>query len=55
MTEELVRLTNRNDEMEEMVKGIPKLKIQLKVQTIIVILYHANQKCFFMHSEDCKW
>ncbi|KAF6731717.1 TATA element modulatory factor [Oryzias melastigma] len=30
MTEELVRLTNRNDEMEEMVKGIPKLKIQLK-------------------------
>uniref|UniRef100_A0A3P9HCF7 TATA element modulatory factor 1 n=1 Tax=Oryzias latipes TaxID=8090 RepID=A0A3P9HCF7_ORYLA len=30
MAEELVRLTNRNDDMEEMVKDIPKLKIQLK-------------------------
>lgn len=31
MAEELVRLTNQNDEMEEKVKEIPKLKIQLKV------------------------
>uniref|UniRef100_H2LV60 TATA element modulatory factor 1 n=1 Tax=Oryzias latipes TaxID=8090 RepID=H2LV60_ORYLA len=30
MAEELVRLTNSNDDMEEMVKDIPKLKIQLK-------------------------
>lgn len=30
MAEELVRLTNQNDEMEEMVKEIPKLKVQLK-------------------------
>uniref|UniRef100_A0A7N8YAA5 TATA element modulatory factor 1 n=1 Tax=Mastacembelus armatus TaxID=205130 RepID=A0A7N8YAA5_9TELE len=30
MAEELVRLTSQNDEMEEKVKEIPKLKIQLK-------------------------
>ncbi|XP_069004564.1 TATA element modulatory factor [Embiotoca jacksoni] len=30
MAEELVRLTNQNDEIEEKVKEIPKLKIQLK-------------------------
>ncbi|XP_067360787.1 TATA element modulatory factor isoform X2 [Channa argus] len=30
MAEELVRLTNQNDEMEEKVKDIPKLKVQLK-------------------------
>ncbi|MED6268122.1 TATA element modulatory factor 1 [Characodon lateralis] len=30
MAEELVRLTNENDEMQEKVKDIPKLKIQLK-------------------------
>lgn len=30
MAEELVRLTNLNDEMEEKVKDIPKLKVQLK-------------------------
>uniref|UniRef100_A0A673AYG7 TATA element modulatory factor 1 n=1 Tax=Sphaeramia orbicularis TaxID=375764 RepID=A0A673AYG7_9TELE len=30
MAEELVRLTNQNDEMEEKVKEIPKLKVQLK-------------------------
>uniref|UniRef100_A0A8C5DCJ2 TATA element modulatory factor 1 TATA binding domain-containing protein n=1 Tax=Gouania willdenowi TaxID=441366 RepID=A0A8C5DCJ2_GOUWI len=30
MAEELVRLTNLNDEMEEQVKEIPKLKVQLK-------------------------
>ncbi|TKS70961.1 TATA element modulatory factor [Collichthys lucidus] len=30
MAEELVRLTNQNDEMDEKVKEIPKLKIQLK-------------------------
>ncbi len=35
MAEELVRLTNQNDEMEEKVKDIPKLKIQLKVRAII--------------------
>lgn len=32
MAEELVRLTNQNDELEEKVKEIPKLKIQLKVK-----------------------
>lgn len=31
MAEELVRLTNQNDDMEEKVKEIPKLKVQLKV------------------------
>ncbi|KAM6927806.1 TATA element modulatory factor [Xenentodon cancila] len=30
VAKELVQLTNRNDEMEELVKDIPKLKIQLK-------------------------
>uniref|UniRef100_A0A667YKD3 TATA element modulatory factor 1 n=1 Tax=Myripristis murdjan TaxID=586833 RepID=A0A667YKD3_9TELE len=30
MAEELVRLTNQNDEMEDKVKEIPKLRIQLK-------------------------
>uniref|UniRef100_A0A673HZJ5 TATA element modulatory factor-like n=1 Tax=Sinocyclocheilus rhinocerous TaxID=307959 RepID=A0A673HZJ5_9TELE len=30
MTEELVRLTNQNDEMESKVKEIPRLKVQLK-------------------------
>ncbi|XP_043108351.1 TATA element modulatory factor [Puntigrus tetrazona] len=30
MAEELVRLTNQNDEMESKVKEIPKLKVQLK-------------------------
>nr|XP_057941311.1 TATA element modulatory factor isoform X3 [Doryrhamphus excisus] len=30
MAEELVRLTNQNDDMEEKVKEIPKLRIQLK-------------------------
>ncbi|XP_063767762.1 LOW QUALITY PROTEIN: TATA element modulatory factor [Eleginops maclovinus] len=30
MAEELVRLTNQNDEMEEMVKEIPTFKVQLK-------------------------
>ncbi|XP_028854809.1 TATA element modulatory factor [Denticeps clupeoides] len=30
MAEELVRLTNQNDEMEEKVKEIPKLRVQLK-------------------------
>lgn len=34
MAEELVRLTNQNDEMEEKVKEIPKLKVQLKVRPI---------------------
>lgn len=33
MAEELVRLTNQNDDMEEKVKEIPKLKIQLKVSS----------------------
>lgn len=31
MAEELVRLTNQNDEMESNVKEIPKLKVLLKV------------------------
>lgn len=32
MAEELVRLTNQNDDMDEKVKEIPTLKIQLKVK-----------------------
>lgn len=32
MAEELVRLTSQNDEMEEKVNEIPKLKVQLKVR-----------------------
>lgn len=35
MAEELVRLTNQNDDMEDKVKEIPKLKIQLKVGGVI--------------------
>lgn len=35
MSEELVRLTNQNEEMDEMVQEIPKLKVQLKVKGII--------------------
>lgn len=35
MAEELVRLTSQNDEMEEKVKEIPKLKILLKVSYIM--------------------
>lgn len=31
MAEELVKLTNQNDELEEKVKEIPKLRIQLRV------------------------
>lgn len=34
MAEELVRLTNENDDMEEKVKEIPKFKIQLKVRVM---------------------
>ena len=34
MSEELVRLTNLNDEMDEKVMEIPKLKVQLKVGTV---------------------
>lgn len=34
MAEELVRLTNQNDDMEEKVKEIPKLRIQLKVNSV---------------------
>lgn len=34
MAEELVRLTSQNDEMEEKVQEIPKLKILLKVSCI---------------------
>lgn len=33
MAEELVRLTSQNDEMEDKVKEIPRLKVQLKVNT----------------------
>lgn len=35
MAEELVRLTNQNDDIEEKVKEIPKLKIQLKVSSAL--------------------
>lgn len=35
MAEELVRLTNQNDDMEEKVQEVPKLKIQLKVSSAL--------------------
>lgn len=38
MTEELVRLTNQNDEIEDEVKEIPRLKVQLKVNTSKMLL-----------------
>lgn len=31
MAEELVKLTNQNDDLEEKVKEIPKLRVQLRV------------------------
>lgn len=34
MAEELVRLTNQTEEMDEMVKEIPTLKVHLKVSAI---------------------
>lgn len=36
MAEELVKLTNQNDELEERVKEIPKLRTQLKVSVFLV-------------------
>lgn len=33
MAEEVVRLTNQNDDMEELVKDIPRLQLQLKVRS----------------------
>ena len=37
MAEELVKLTNQNDELEEKVKEIPKLRTQLRVSIL-----HSN-------------
>lgn len=37
MAEELVKLTNQNDELEEKVKEIPKLRTQLRVSTLLFI------------------
>lgn len=34
MAEELVKLTNQNDELEEKVKEIPKLRTQLRVSIL---------------------
>lgn len=34
MSEELVKLTNQNDELEEKVKEIPKLRVQLRVSIL---------------------
>lgn len=31
MAEELVKLTNQNDDLEEKIKEIPKLRVQLRV------------------------
>lgn len=36
MAEELVKLTNQNDELEEKVKEIPKLRAQLKVSVFLL-------------------
>lgn len=44
MAEELVRLTSQNDEMEEKVKEIPKLKIQLKVRAVNLEYLLRDQK-----------
>lgn len=38
MAEELVKLTNQNDDMEEKVKDIPRLRVQLKVRASDVSL-----------------
>ena len=38
MAEELVRLTNENDEMDDKVKDIPKLKVLLKVRAVVQLL-----------------
>lgn len=35
MAEELVKLTNENDELEEKVKEVPKLRAQLKVSVFL--------------------
>lgn len=37
MSEELVKLTNQNDELEEKVKEIPKLRVQLRVSILHLI------------------
>uniref|UniRef100_A0A9J7YBL7 TATA element modulatory factor 1 n=1 Tax=Cyprinus carpio carpio TaxID=630221 RepID=A0A9J7YBL7_CYPCA len=39
MAEELVRLTNQNDEMESKVKEIPKMKVQLKVVFFFLFVF----------------
>lgn len=39
MAEELVRLTNQNDEMESKVKEIPKMKVQLKVVFFLFFVF----------------
>lgn len=49
MAEELVRLTSQNDEMEEKVKEIPKLKILLKVSCTCQI-GRVNIVCNIIHS-----
>lgn len=38
MAEELVKLTNQNDELEEKVREIPKLRTQLRVS-----IGHSNE------------
>lgn len=39
MSEELVKLTNQNDELEEKVKEIPKLRVQLRVSILHLKIY----------------
>lgn len=43
MAEELVKLTNQNDELEEKVKEIPKLRTQLRVS---ILHWKMNVRCF---------
>lgn len=52
MAEELVRLTSQNDEIEEKVKEIPKLKVLLKVSCICQI-DRVNIMYFIIHVFSC--
>lgn len=47
MAEELVKLTNQNDELEEKVREIPKLRAQLKVSALVLAIWYVIVFFFF--------
>ena len=55
MAEELVRLTNQTDEMDEMVKEIPTLKVHLKVSAIKANTGLLNAVFAECVSDVCVW